>query len=148
MDEAEYGFDIYGDEDFGELEDFGDFGDNDNETMGEDFEATLDYEVNTKKSSKSSGNDMMAFYLIIGLFIINICLLSTFILKKKEKSLKAHYVTLLTKTYCQLLYTIIISIVAYILCKNMDFCNLSWILFICPLYSLSSICLSLLGFLP
>ena len=145
MGDTEYEYDIYGDEDLGD-EDFGDedFGDN----MGEDFPNTLEYGINNKKSSKSSKNDMIPFYLIIGLFIINICLLSTFILKKKEKSLKVHYITLLTKTYCQLLYTIIISIMAYILCKNMDFCNLSWILFICPLYSLSSTCLSLLGFFP
>ena len=131
MGDAEYEYDIYGDED-----------------LGDDIYSGIEgeYVTNTKKSSKSSQNDMLPLYLIIGLFIINICLLSTFILKKKEKSLKVHYTALLTKTYCQLLYTIIITAMAYILCKNMKFCNLSWILFICPLYSLSSICLSLLGF--
>ena len=143
-DQGEYGFDIYGDEDFGE---FGIKGMNANENIGFDTNEDMGYDMNITSKGKVTQDSQVPFYLILFILFINLILISTFILKKKEKSLKVHYVLLLTKIYCQLFYSIIITAIAYILCKNSNLCNLTWIFLLVPLYSLSSICLSLLGFL-
>ncbi len=117
---------------------------NTNNNLDNNLDDNLNYSINNSLNKTNTGYNL-SFYIVLILLIINIILLSTMILKKRNISFKLHILKLLYKFYFQITFAILIILLSYLLCRNSKLYNASWILLIIPLCSLFSICCSLIG---